>query len=330
MVAEQHGFPIPFRLFVPYTAMASVGASDEHSVGGISLRSALRRYIFVDGSEIRLQRLMLEWNQSFPDKLFFLKNDSDNYARIKQSDMDKLQKACLGDSLQFDLSVSMGNVQPGQKIKLVNTPFENKDYEYEVVSVDKKAGGTVELQVKMVMFGIEFDKITVTYNDTIDSDANGTLVYVSQTRLLDIFRRRVNNKETPVSKYEDKKTLSDIFSHRDTVYHEGSMKRHFLALMLICAHLMADEAGVARFREAVEKELADISRIRESKAATDTRAYLHIALYIATGEAKYRALAKAYVRKYDPSSAYLRKFVSTMSKYEAAKVVGPKARKKVH
>jgi hypothetical protein len=330
MEQELNGSSLRFRFFVPYTAMDAEPVTDEESPAGLSLRSALRRYVFVDGSEMRLRDLLFEWDMTFEDKVFFLKNGSGRNARISQSDMDKLQKACLGDSLQFDLSVSMGNVQPGQKIKLVNTPFENKDYEYEVVSVNKKAGGTVELQVKMVMFGIEFDKITVTYNDTIDSDANGTLVYVSQTRLLDIFRRRVNNKETPVSKYEDKKTLSDIFSHRDTVYHEGSMKRHFLALMLICAHLMADEAGVAHFREDVEKELADISRIRESKAATDTRAYLHIALYIATGEAKYRALAKAYVRKYDPSSAYLRKFVSTMSKYEASKVVGPKARKKVH
>jgi hypothetical protein len=179
----------------------------------------------------------------------------------------------------------------------------------------------------MVMFGIQFENITVTYTDVVDSDSNAALVSSSQKRLLDIFRRRVHRKETPVSAYEDRKTLNDIFTHQDTVFPEGAMKRHFLALMLICAHLLSDESGVTQFREAVDKELSALSTIRESKAATDTRAYLHIALYIATGEAKYRDLAKAYVRKYDPSSPYLRQFVSTMSKREASRFLGPKARK---
>ncbi len=317
-----------FRFFVPYTAMEAGEAASDQSPSGFSLRSALRRYLFVKGREGRLKELMTVWNKSFDDKLFFLKDGSKHIARIKQSDMDKLRKACLCDASQFDTSVALGNVQPGQKISLVNTPFESDDCEYEVVSVRRKAAGTIELQVKMVMFGIEFDNITVTYNDTADSDSNASLVSSTQKRLLDIFRRRVNRKETPVTEYEDQKTLNDIFSHRDTIFPEGAMKRHFLALMLICSHLLGDEQGVVHFRESVEKELAVISRVRESKAATDTRAYLHIALYIATGEARYRDQAKTYVRKYAPSSPYLRQFVTTMSKREASKFLGTKARKK--
>ena len=328
MKQEQSGASECFQLFVPYTAMEGEKAEDKDKEFNFSLRAALRRYLFVKGNEDRLKTLMLEWNRLFEDKLFFLKDGSKNNARIKQSDMDSLRKVCLDDSGHLDLSVSLGNVKPGQKISLVNTPFESEDVEYEVVSVKKRAGGIVELQVKMVMFGIDFDNITVTYNDTADDKSNASLVSFAQKKLLDIFRRRVNRKETPVSEYEDRKTLNTIFSQRDIVFPEGAMKRHFLALMLICAHLMADEEEVTRFREAVEKELADIARLRESKAATDTRAYLHIALYIVTGEAKYRDLAKTYVRKYEPSSTYLRQFVSTMSKREASRVVGPKRRKK--
>lgn len=328
MQEEQKGHPASFRLFVPYTAMEAVGTADPQSSSGGSLRAALRRYVFVQGDEPLLKSLMVEWNKSFEDKLFFLKDGSKNNARIKQSDMDKLLQACLGDAGQFDFSVSVGKVQPGQKISLANTPFESEDCEYEVVSVKKKAGDTIELQVKMMLFGIEFDHITVTYKDTADSNNNASLVSSAQRRLLEIFRRRVNRKETPVTTYKDQKTLNDIIAHGDTVFSEGAMKRHFLALMLICAHLLADEASVARFREAVEAELATFSRIRESKAATDTRAYLHVALYIATAEAKYRNLAKAYVRNNDPSSPYLRQFVSTMSKREASRFLGAKARHK--
>ena len=327
MEQELNGSSLRFRFFVPYTAMDAEPVTDEESPAGLSLRSALRRYVFVDGSEMRLRDLLFEWDMTFEDKVFFLKNGSGRNARISQSDMDKLQKACLGDSGQFTTPISLGKVKPGQKIRLVNTPFEREDCEYEVVSVKKNTDRSVELQVKMVMFGIQFENITVTYTDVVDSDSNAALVSSSQKRLLDIFRRRVHRKETPVSAYEDRKTLNDIFTHHDTVFPEGAMKRHFLALMLICAHLLSDESGVTQFREAVDQELSALSSIRESKAATDTRAYLHIALYIATGEAKYRDLAKAYVRKYDPSSPYLRQFVSTMSKREASRFLGPKARK---
>lgn len=328
MKQEQKGALECFQLFVPYTAMEGNEADAKDVAPSFSLRAALRRYVFVKGSEERLKGLMFQWNSMFEDKLFFLKDGSKNNARIKQSDMDELRRACLDDSGHFDLSVSLGNVEPGQKIRLVDTPFESEDVEYEVVAVKRKAGGIIELQVKMVMFGIDFDNITVTYNDAVDNDRNAAMVSSSQRKLLDIFRRRVNRKETPLSEYEDKKTLNAIFGYRDTLFPEGAMKRHFLALMLICAQLMADEDGVAQFREAVEKELADIARLRESKAATDTRAYLHIALYIVTGDAKYRDMVKNYVRKYEPSSTYLRQFVSTLSKREAARVVGPKSRKK--
>ena len=328
MQEEKDDHPAPFQLFVPYTAMQPNSSEDQPHDEELSLRSALRRYVFVNGNEHLLESLMTEWNRLFADKLYFMKNGAGNNARIKQSDMDRLRKACLGNSNEIGLPVSIGNVKPGQRISLVNTPFEKEDCEYEVVSVKKKSGGIVELQVKMKLFSIDFDHITITYCDTDDCSSNAELVSSSQRKLLDILRRRVNRKGTPITEYEDQKTLNDIFSHHDTLFPEGAMKRHFLALMLICAHLQNDETSVGNYREAVEKELDKISHICESKAATDTRAYLHVALYIATGEAKYREQAKAYVRKYNPSSLYLRKFISTMSKREASRFLGPKARKK--
>ena len=325
MEEEENGRPACFRLFVPYTALQGSGEGDKRPDSGVSLRAALNRYVFIQGDEDHLRQLMLEWNRAFNDRLYFLKTGSMNYARISQADMDKLMKACLGDAGLLDLSVSLGEVKAGQKISLVNTPFERDDCDYEVVSVKKKKGGTMELQVKMKLFGIDLDNITITYKDTADSESNASLVASAQRTLLDIFRRRVNRKETPLTRHEDNKALDELYTHCDTVFPEGAMKRHFLALMLICSHLKGDEAGVTRFQSAVEKELADISRLRESKAATDTRAYLHIALYIATRQVKYREMAKSYVRKYNPLSSSLRRFVSTMSKNEAGKWIGPRA-----
>ena len=80
------------RLFVPYTAMES-NKEDDASLTGITLRSALHRYLFVSGDENLLKNLMVEWNNMFADKFFFLKDGSKNNAKICQSDIDKLRDA---------------------------------------------------------------------------------------------------------------------------------------------------------------------------------------------------------------------------------------------
>lgn len=314
-----------FRLFVPYTAMES-NKEDDASLTGITLRSALHRYLFVSGDENLLKNLMVEWNNMFADKFFFLKDGSKNIAKIRQSDIDKLCEACLCDQSKIVPDLSLYHVKKGDTVRLVNTPFANDDCLYEVVEVTPKQDGSVELKVKMRMFGLDFDNISVTYNDPLSYDSKASKVSVVQKKLLDIFRRRVNGKETDVSRYEDQKALVSIITNDDILFHDGAMKRHYLALMLMCVHLQGDEARVKQYGDEVTKELAVLARLRESKAATDTRAYLHISLYIATGEPKYREMAKNYVRKYDPSSPYLRQFVSTMSKREAGKWIGQKGR----
>ena len=80
--------------------------------------------------------------------------------------------------------------------------------------------------------------------------------------------------------------------------------------MLICAHLCRYTADEERLREKIEESLSEINLRSESKAATDTRAYLWIALYISTHDPVYRDAVKKYVRDYQPKSAKLRRFVS--------------------
>ncbi|MBQ1768979.1 MAG: hypothetical protein IIZ91_07670, partial [Oscillospiraceae bacterium] len=69
-------------------------------------------------------------------------------------------------------------------------------------------------------------------------------------------------------------------------------------------------------------ELIDLSRIRESKAATDSRAWLHIAMFIATGKSHWRNLAKAYIKNYNPKSTYLQQFVKQSCKTAGERWIG--------
>lgn len=326
MEEEQQGLKPSFRYFIPYTFLGPGRTDDDQSKSSFSLRSALRRYLFVEGDAASLEDLMRQWNRTLADKVFFLRDASAHYAQISQFDMDRLIAACSDEQVRLDLPVSLSELKAGDEFTLANTPFEKKDTAYKLLSVKRRRNGTVELQVELKIFNITFRNLFVTYLDDADSASNASLVSSAQKNLLEIFRRRVNRHETDVTRYEDAKTLRSIYEKRDTLFPAGAMKRHFLALMLICAHLLGDEAGTDRFMTEVSRELADIAKLRESKAATDTRAYLHVAMYIATGEPRYRDLAKTYVRKHNPRSRSLCQFVNTSAKREAGKWLGPKSR----
>ena len=317
-----------FGSFVPFTTMFAGGEGEDRSVNSISLRTALRRYVFVTGNAVLLRKLVMEWNRMFVNQIFFLKDGTGKNARIRQTDVDRLREVCLGQKEDVKVELSKDNVKVGDIIHLENTPFGKEGGTCQVVDVIPKRDGSVELKVRMKIFGIELDSVSINYRDALSYGNKASMVASHQRTLLNIFCRRVNSKETDVSRHEDKKALDEIAQNDEMRLHKGAMRRHYLALMLICAHMQSNEGAVNHYQKAVLNELVDIARLRESKAATATRAYLHVALYIATGDVKFRNLAKIYIRKYQPSAPNLRKFISTMSKREAAKWIGPKARRK--
>ncbi len=324
---EKAGRQPAFSMFVPYT---SLGTERELTNGRFSLRSALRRYLFVKGDERTLEELLRGWNREFADKTFFLRSDREHKARISQRDMETLKQACDDEQVRLDMPLLLSELKVGQQVPLAGTPFDIEGATYKLVDVKRKKGGIVELQVELNLFNVTFQNLFVTYLDAADKNTHANLVASAQKKLLDIFKRRVNGKRTEISDHEDRKTLLSIMEKRDTPFPAGAMKRHFIALMLICSHMLGDEEATHRFTQEVQQELADISRLRESKAATNTRAYLHIALYIATGEPQYRQLAKTYIQKHNPGSPYLCQFVSTSAKRQAGKHLGPQARKREH
>lgn len=317
-------------IFVPYTMMGVKTEGRNLTKEKFSLRSALRRYLFVDGDERVLQGLMIEWNRLYRDKMFFLTLDKETKtpARITNHEKELIEKACREQQNFPDLPMPSDGFRVGESLSLVGTPFEHLAEQCKILEVKPRTkAGSIEVRVEVMMFGVPLDNIYISFADAGNYGDYASRVSASQKKLLDIFCRRVDKITTYSSQREDALVLDNIAKDSNLVYREGAMKRHFLALMLICAHLRGDETDVKHFTDAIITELKDISLIRESKAATDTRAYLHIALFIATGEKKYRTLAKHYVAKYKPSSPYLRKFVATISKFSANSLVGPSARR---
>lgn len=325
--------PGQYDSYCPYTRLpeeTGVGATD----GQYSLRAALRRYDFVriskTISEHQFRAVVSEWNRSSVNSIFFLRNGDHTIARVTTGQLNRMRAFC--DSVLINPEVlSLRDLKKGDEVSLAGTPFDVEGDEHRkciVQSVTRRRGGLIELRVEMTLFNVRFSNLTITLEDGGACKKASDLVYDAQQKLLAIFRRKINNKETEATRRQDEKTLQAIFDNRTIALPEGAMSRHYMALMLICARLMGDEKALQQHVGLVDAELGDLSRLRESKAATDSRAWLHIAMFIATGNPHFRNQAKAYIRQYNPKSTYLQQFVRQSTKTAGEHWIGLKKKHK--
>jgi hypothetical protein len=159
------------------------------------------------------------------------------------------------------------------------------------------------------MYGVDKDKVTILNHDSTDSIRTDFIEY-TQNHLLTILKHRIDREQDPNVNRNDADMLTRLYRYRNHEVKNEAARNHFLALMLICAHLCRYKDDERQLRETILKNLAEINQRSESKAATDTRTYLWIALYISTHDPVYRDAAKKYVRDYQPKSVKLRSFVS--------------------
>lgn len=320
-----------YECYCPYTALPD--ESEQSKAEGLySLRAALRRYVFVRMLDTIEERGLISavqtWRRASVHTITFLRNGQGDLARVSHQQLNMMKAYCDQALFKHAPELSLSDLKVGQKVMLSNTPFAEGQRECVIQSVRRKKGGRYELRVELTLFNVRFSNLLVTYEDTSAGSSPSRIVYETQQRLLAIYRRKVNRKETEPSRHQDAQTLQNIFAQRTLDLPEGAMQRHFLALMLICARLMDDRQAVAQYVGLVNAELSILARIRESKAATDSRAWLHIAMFIATGRSRYRDQAKAYIRAYAPKSVYLKQFVKQSCKTAGERWIGVKKQRK--
>ena len=284
------------------------------------IRSALRRYIFVKAPEEELVDFLHgEWNRLTFNRLQFYLDKEHRRVTVSQRMMDQFIEACADYRLQFELWPSVEDISKNEQVILNTTAFRGE--KAHVLEVVHTKGG-IKLTIGIDLFsGTMLLRLpNVSERDIIREQKEtgrideSRLIESTQNHLLAILSRRVNRKQTDDSIPRDAATLDTIYNYR---YHRiggDAARRHFLALMLICAHLRRDGVGRSELTAAAARELALINGKSESKAATDVRTYLQIALYIATGNPEYRTAAKDYVRLYEPKSKALRQFVKLIKK----------------
>ena len=294
------------------------------------IRSALRRYIFLFGKESEITKFLDgDWNKYHHNRIQFFYDSERKRSFVPQKTMDEFVKMLADKRLSFELSPAIGNLRKGDPIRFRNNAFAGRTA-YVVESRRTKNGHVVTVELDLIGNTLRMKVHHVRAEDIIHLDGertkyakNNELIKSNQKKLLAILRRRINRKETEQSKLDDMLTLNTIYATRFRGFDESETVsyRHFMAQMLICVCLLHDQDEIATYINKVMAELAEIDKQSENKAATDVRARLHAALFLATGKPEYRASARIYVREHQPKSDNLRNLVRLISKRQALKSV---------
>ena len=244
-----------------------------------------------------------------------------NGAKAVVSDriMQEFLHACIKHRGSLEIIPPISSIEVTDKVRINSGPFAG--YEALVERVRLSHGSiqldlTVELLsgvMNIRMCDVDKDKVTILNRNSADAIRTDFIEY-TQNHLLSILKHRVDREQDPSINRNDADMLTRLYRYRDHEVKNEAARNHFMALMLICAHLCRYTDDEKQLREKIQEYLTEINQRSESKAATDTRAYLWIALYISTQNPVYRDAAKQYVRDYQPKSVKLRNFVSLIRK----------------
>lgn len=257
------------------------------------------------------------WNQSFMVRLHYYKDVEGNHATVPDREMRDFLHNCARYRGYFELCPPVREIVPLDRVEILSGPFAG--HEADVVRATH-SGGSIQLELNVqVAAGFLTVKMkdvrssqVVRLNSGFSAQIHDDFIERSQNKILSVYEHRVRRVNDALTREADVRRLNEVFHYNLYSVENKSAHAHFRALMLICAHLRHDRQTEEAIRNEVLGLLTDINRSSPSKADTDTRTYLWIALYISTGDPAYRDAAKNYIRTRAPKSRKLRKFVSLM------------------
>ena len=233
--------------------------------------------------------------------------------------MQEFLQACIKHRGCLEIIPPISSIEVTDKVRINSGPFAGHEALVERVRLTR---GSIQLDLAVELLSgvmnirmcdVDKDKVTILNRDSADAIRTDFIEY-TQNHLLSILKHRVEREQDPSINRNDADMLTRLYRYRDHEVKNEAARNHFMALMLICAHLCRYRDDEKLLREKIQDSLTEINQRSESKAATDTRAYLWIALYISTQNPVYRDAAKQYVRDYQPKSPKLRNFVSLIRK----------------
>lgn len=287
---------------------------------GDSLSDDFARIVFLKASEGDIADMVSRQYEKPPRlRLRHYLDTNGEKAVVSDTVMQEFLQNCVKYRGQFEIIPPISSIEVQDRVKIISGPFAG--HEASVVRVQLSHGAIhLDLAIEWVagvmhirMSDVNKNKVIILNRKSADSVRTDFIEY-TQNHLLTILKHRVNREQDAVINRSDADMLTRLYRYHNHEVKNESARNHFQALMLICAHLCRYDNEEKLFRAKIEDALAKINQRSESKAATDTRAYLWIALYISTQNPVYRDAVKQYVHDYQPKSPKLRSFVSLIRK----------------
>lgn len=238
-----------------------------------------------------------------------------SFATVPDAMMQDFIQACMNKSGRFEVTAPISSIEVSDKVRIMSGPFSGQEAYVQHVSLSH---GVIHLDlalqlvsgmISIRMNDVSKNQVTIVERSSADAIRTDFIEY-TQNNLLLILEHRVKRVTDADVNRQDAELLTRLYRYRNHEIKNESARRHFLALMLICTHLCRYKDEEDKLLAKAMDELEMINKKSESKAATDTRTYLWIALYISTNNPYYRDAAKDYVRLSKPKSDKLRRFVS--------------------
>lgn len=314
----EHFYPYEFVKDRLGTSSGDVGSQTNGTYG--SLSGDLVRFIFLRASEEELDELVFEKQDvTMRVRLFYYLDTDGSKAVVPDKMMQDFFDACLRYRGHFELTPPIDGIEAMDRVVIKSGPFAG--CQASVVRARHSKGSLhLELVIEMVtgvmnilMSDVSKEQVVILNRSAVDAIRTDFIEY-TQNHLLTILEHRVKRVADETVKQQDAAMLMRLFRYRNHHVVSEAARNHFLALMLICAHLCRSTAEEQTLKEKVLESLEVISQKSESKAATDARTYLWIALYIVTRDPSYRDAIKKYMSDYQPKSPKLRRFVALIRK----------------
>lgn len=280
------------------------------------LSKDLSHLMFIKGTYTLIQELReAEAKRGYRIRLRHYKTAESSLATVPDKTMDGFIDACLRHSGNIELTPPIEGIETLDRVKIKTGPFAG--CEASVARVRHTKGVIhLELVIDLVSGILNVKMNQVSRNDVeilnrSASDAIRTdFIEYAQDHILEALEHRVKGINEPKVKQNDMLMLTRLLRYRNHHVETEAARNHFIALMLICAHLVRYTQEEAAMKALVVEALDELGKRSESKAASDMRTYLWIALYVSTHNPVYRNAAKLYVREHQPKSPKLRQFVS--------------------
>lgn len=274
------------------------------------------RLVFLKASAADLCRHVEMLRESHPViRLSFYRDTDRRPAIVPDQRMRQFLDACIKFGGQMEMTLPLGGIEARDRVRIKSGPFSGNE---ALVTGVRLVRGALQLELEMQLvagvMSIKMSNVNKSHVTIIDRQGADVIrtdfIEYTQNHLLTILSHRAKRISDEDVVRADADMLTRLYRYRHYDIANEAARHHFQALMLICAHLCRYKADEETLRGQVETALARINQRSQSKAASDVRTYLWVALYISTQQPAYRDAAKQYIHDQQPKSPKLRHLVA--------------------